>query len=37
MLKKLIRGFGVLLKAELIFWIILLALAGFIALISNIL
>ena len=37
MLKKLITGFGMLLKAELMLWTILLALAGIIALISGIL
>lgn len=36
MLKKLIRGFGVLFKAELMLWTILLALAGIISLISAI-
>ena len=36
MLKRLVRGFAVLLKAEVLMWIILLALAGIIYIISQI-
>jgi hypothetical protein len=35
MFKKLIRGFGIILKAELLMWIILLTLAGIIRVISQ--
>lgn len=34
MFRKLIRGFGVILQAELMLWSILLALAGIMSLIS---
>lgn len=37
MRKKLLRGFVVLLKAKVMVWIILLTLAGIIAVISGIL
>jgi hypothetical protein len=36
MLKKLIRGFGLLLKAEALMYIIFLALAGIIYFISQV-
>jgi hypothetical protein len=35
MLKRFLRGVGVLLKAELLIWIIFLILAGIAALINN--
>jgi hypothetical protein len=35
MLKKIVRGFGILLKAELLMWAIFLALGGIIYLINQ--
>jgi hypothetical protein len=35
MFKKFIRGFGIILKAEILMWIIFLMLAGVIHLVSQ--